>query len=719
MEQVTQKLRNGRIQVLQVPQPPIAKNQILVHNWYSCISAGTESSTVNAARKSYIGKAKERPAQARQVLEKLRAQGPWQTYLDVMKKLDAHSPLGYSSAGMVMEVGKDIQDVKVGDFVACGGSTACHAEWISVPHNLYVPLEREADLKQASYNTIGAIALQGVRQLDPKLGETVAVIGLGLLGQLTCLLLRASGVRVVGVDVSRDAVDSAEKHCTDMALRRTEPGAEERIWDFSGARGCDGVIITAASSSLDPINFAGTISRKKGTIVVVGAVPTGFDREPHFYQKELNVKMSCSYGPGRYDPSYEEKGMDYPIGYVRWTERRNMEAFQKLITMGRIDLGYLTTHIFPLQDVTKAYDLILNKSERYLGILLKYPVIESQSVPQRVVRLKTTTRPWTEMIQIGFIGAGSYAQGHLLPHLVKKNDIALTGVATTTPTSARSVADRFGFAFCTCHAKDILQSSRVNTVFIATRHDSHGEYVLESLKSGKHVFVEKPLCLTETKLGEIEAALQQADSHTTSPMLMVGYNRRFASLAKKLKHFLNPEPMSMIYRVNAGAIDADSWIQDPDIGGGRVLGEVCHFVDFLTFLSGSTPSVVSAFSMKSQACLEDTLTITLQFVNGSIGTIHYFANGSSKISKEYIEVYQSGQTMILDDFRRLTFADKRSSQTYKLRLQDKGQKEEIAQYLEALKKGLDHVIPFHELFSTSRVCFEIQKCLKNNIPRYL
>ncbi|MBW2142752.1 MAG: zinc-binding alcohol dehydrogenase, partial [Deltaproteobacteria bacterium] len=437
MEQLVQKLKDGAIQIIEAPLPSIASGMVLIQNHYSLISAGTEGSTVKTARKGYIGKAKERPQQVKQVLDTLKTQGPMQTYRAVMKKLDAYSPLGYSCAGEVIDVAPDVKELQVGDLVACGGITASHAEVVNVPINLCVKLKPDADLKQAAYNTLGAIALQGIRQADLRLGETCAVIGLGLLGQLTCLLLRASGVRVIGTDVNQAMVNMASKHSADLALFQGQAGIEDQINAFTNGIGCDAVIITAASDSLNPINFAGAISRQKGIVVVVGAVPTGFDREPHFYKKELQVKMSCSYGPGRYDPNYEEKGRDYPIGYVRWTENRNMQAFQDLISSGRIDVSFLTTHVFKLEDAPKAYDLILQRSEPSVGVILDYDATKvHKTVLGGVVIKQTSEGHKPTSVTIGFIGAGSYAQSHLLPNIPKSKDVALKGVMTATSASA-------------------------------------------------------------------------------------------------------------------------------------------------------------------------------------------------------------------------------------------------------------------------------------------
>ncbi len=400
MEELTQKLSNGDMTVQELPMPQLCEGVVLVKNHYSLISAGTEGSTVKAARQSLIGKAKSRPQQVQQVLQVLKTQGFVQTYRTVIKKLEAYSPLGYSCAGEVIEVADDVQEFKVGDLVACGGLTANHAEVVSVPVNLCVKLRKDADLALACYNTLGAIALQGVRQADMRLGETCAVIGLGLIGQIVCNLLKASGVRVVGIDVSPVPVAQASAHCADIALERNTAGIEDKINDFTNGLGVDAVIIAAATQSLDPVNFAGAIVRKKGTVVVLGAVPTGFDREPYYYKKELQLKMSCSYGPGRYDLNYEEKGVDYPAPYVRWTEKRNMEAFQELLASKKMDLSYLTTHTFALEDAPKAYDMVANRTEPYLGIVLKYDISKTHHYQE--VKIADATNV-TSSVGVAFI----------------------------------------------------------------------------------------------------------------------------------------------------------------------------------------------------------------------------------------------------------------------------------------------------------------------------
>ena len=707
MRQITQKLKSGKIKVIEVPIPVIQDGCLLVRNHYSLVSAGTEGSTVKTARKGYIGKANERPQQVKQVVDVLKTQGPLQTYRAVMKKLDSYAPLGYSCAGVVIGVPSNKADYAIGDLVACGGvGLASHAEVVNVPVNLCVKLKQNANLAQAAYNTMGAIALQGFRQADIGLGESCAVIGLGLLGQLTALILRAAGIRVVGIDIDSAMVDFAAQHCLDLALNRKHYGIKDRISDFTGGIGCDAVIITAASDSLDPINFAGVISRQKGTIVVVGEVPTGFDREPHFYKKELQVKMSCSYGPGRYDPVYEEKGVDYPIAYVRWTENRNMQAFQELIYSKKIDVSYLTTHAFKLEDAPAAYDMILAKSEPYLGILIEYDASKKIDLKERNLNIKLPAMSYEpSAVNIGFIGAGSYAQSHLLPNIPKDSDVLRKAIMTATGSSARSSAERYGFDFCTTSEKDIIQNDEINTIFIATRHDSHAHYVVEALKAGKHVYVEKPLCLKIQELEDIRKWYEL--SNFSNQLLMVGYNRRFSPLIQQIRKEIGEGPMAMIYRVNAGAVPKESWIQDSEFGGGRIIGEVCHFVDTLTFLSGSLPISVYANAMVDPSNLNDTLNITLTYQNGSIGTISYFANGDKRVSKERIEVFSHGAVAVVDDFKELTIYSNGKKIRKKLLSQDKGQKEEVRKFVNAILNGTAELISFKEIYNTSLITFKI------------
>ena len=705
MEQVTQQLKSGEIIIQELPWPKVGSGMVLVHNHYSLISAGTEGTTIRTARKSLIGKAKERPQQVKQVLDSLKTRGLVQTYRAVMKKLDAYSPLGYSSAGEVIEVGSCIEDISVGDKVACAGGGANHAEIVCVPRNLCVKLPHDVDLKKACYNTLGAIALQGIRQADLRLGESCMVIGLGLLGQLTCLMLRASGVRTFGIDIDQNAVEKASKHCCDAAWVRQSPGLVSKVENQTSGLGVDAVIITAGTSSLDPINFAGELARKRGRVVVVGAVPTGFNRDPYWYGKELELRMSCSYGPGRYDLDYEEKGVEYPAAYVRWTENRNMQAFQDLVHSGRIEIDYLTTQEFPIEEASKAYDMILNRSEPFLGVVLKYDV--TILLKRELVRVGTLKA--TGKVNLAFIGAGSYAQGNLLPNIPKNDtDIVCKAVMTQSGTTSKRVAERFGFEFCTDSKEDILKNPDIDTVFIATRHDTHAHYVRLCLEAKKHVFVEKPLCICLKDLDEIRHVYNQHNNQ----YLAVGFNRRFAPLAVELKSRISPGPISMLYRINAGTIPKNTWIQDIKIGGGRVLGEVCHFVDFLTWMCGSLPTSVFASALPDPHGLNDTVSMNLSFTNGSIGTISYFANGSRELPKEYIEVFCSGLTGIIRDFKEMKIYGKGKPTRKRLLNQDKGQSQMMKQFLQRIKMGGEPLMPPEEIFTVTQACFAVLQSIR-------
>ena len=701
MEELTQKLSDGEMVVQEMPIPQLSDGMVLVKNHYSLISAGTEGATVKAARQGYIAKAKARPQQVAQVMQVLKTQGVIQTYRTVMKKLEAYSPLGYSCAGEVIDVADNVKEFKVGDLVACGGLTANHAEVVCVPVNLCVKLRQDADLSLACYNTLGSIALQGVRQADLRLGESCAVIGLGLIGQIVCNLLKASGVRVVGIDVNAVSVDLATNHCADMALMRNTQGIENKILDFSNGIGVDAVIIAAATSSLDPVNFAGAIARKKGTVVILGNVPTGFDREPDYYRKELQLKMSCSYGPGRYDFNYEEKGIDYPAAYVRWTEKRNMEAFQELIASKRIDLSYLTTHTFKFEDARRAYDIVANKTEHYLGIVLEYDTNKTHKPYSITI---ADTDKVTGDVGVAFIGAGSYAQGNLLPNLPK--DIRRVCVMTNTGASSKRVAERFHFESCTSRETDILDNPDVNTLFIATRHNSHAGYVIDGLNNDKNVYVEKPLCLNVEELMKIRDLCQEKHKG-----VMVGYNRRFSVHAHELKNKLGDGRMSMIYRCNAGPIPASSWVQDAEIGGGRIVGEACHFIDFMTFICGSKPVKVMASVVADSQNLNDTMNIIVEFENGSSGVVAYYSNGSKAMRKEYFEVFSSGISASIDDFKETTIYSQGRASRFRTRVQDKGQKAMIDSYIKSIRDG-KMVIPMDEVISVSLATFAVLKSIK-------
>ncbi len=695
MKQVTQNLKDGKMTLLEVPAPAVGEGMVLVRNHFSLISAGTEGSKVVTARKSLLGKAKEKPDQVKQVLDSVKTEGVTATYHKVMNKLDAPSPLGYSCAGEVIEVGAGITDLKPGDRVACGGAGAVHADLVSVPRNLCAKVPSGVPMNHAAYTTVASIALQGIRQADLQTGGNCVVIGLGLLGQLTIQMLKASNIKVMGVDVSSSAVELAKKSGADFACERSFQGLEEAALELSSGHGVDSVIITAATSSTDPVDLAGQLCRKKGKVVVVGAVPTGFART-NYYEKELDLRMSCSYGPGRYDANYEDKGVDYPVNWCRWTENRNMQSFLEM--SGKLDLDLLTTHTFEIDDAISAFDMIVEKTEPYVGILLSYDL---EKEPEQRVQLKEVSGDpkacgGAGMPHVGFIGAGSFAQKFLLPNAYKIAD--MVGVATATGNDTRNVADKYGFAYATGDANEIANDKNINTVFVATRHNLHAEQVLASLKAGKNVFVEKPLCMTAEELEEIAEVYRNGDAR-----LMVGFNRRFAPLLQKIKKAL-PEgmPIAVNYRINAGAIPADVWIQDPDLGGGRIIGEFCHFMDLAMYLAGGSIQSASSNIMKTVTGLNDTLATTLAFEGGSVANISYFANGATGLPKEYLEVHCAGQSWILDDFKHL-YSYGRSKKKESVRGQDKGHAREVGLFLDSIRNGTPAPIPFEEIYHVTKV----------------
>jgi polar amino acid transport system substrate-binding protein len=702
MLQLTQNLKDGNMQLLEVPSPAILKGNLLVRNHYSVISSGTESKTVSNARKGYLAKAKSRQKEVKLVFDAIKIQGIIKTYDMVMNKLEALSPLGYSSAGEVIGVGDGVTDFKIGDFVACGGASASHTEIISVPKNLSVKVPKEIDLKYAAFTAIASIAMQGVRQADLNLGESCVIIGLGLIGHLTAQILNASGVKTIGIDIDELQIELARRSNIDIALNRNNQNIEKVIFDFTNGYGADGVIITAASSSLDPVNLAGELCRKKGKVVIVGAVPTGFSRE-NYYKKELELKMSSSYGPGRYDANYEEKGIDYPIGYVRWTENRNMEAFVNLLQSKKINLDPLITHIYDFENAADAYDLILSKREPYTGVIFKY---SQQAITSNKIYINNKIYK-SSNVNIGFIGAGSFAQNMMLPNIPKYAN-KLT-VVTSKGNTSRSVAQKFGFNNAATSSDDIFNDKNINTIFIATRHNLHAENVIKSLQTNKNVFVEKPLCLNEKELNEI---IQTYNS--SSGKLMIGFNRRFAPYISVLKSKLNDlVPKAITYRINAGFIPKEHWTQDLEIGGGRIIGEVCHFIDLVYFIAGSSINSVYASKIESDTNLNDTLNIHLKFENGSIASISYFSNGSKKLSKEYIEVFSGGEVYIIDDIKKLEVYSNTIKKT-KLLSQDKGHKREVELFLDSVKNGKPSPIKPEDIFHSTFATFKVLDSLRTN-----
>jgi polar amino acid transport system substrate-binding protein len=712
MKQVIQDFKSGELWVAEVPPPSLSRGFVLVRNHFSLISAGTERSTVSTAQASLLGKARQRPDLVKQVIEAFHKDGFSETLKRVRTKLETLKELGYSSAGTVLASLDTHGRFQPGDRVACGGGGyASHAGIVAVPQNLVVKVPDAVGLDAAAFTTLGSISLQGVRQANPRLGEFVCVIGLGLLGQIAAQILRASGCQVFGVDTDESMVALAAKHSCHAARRRSDTNLDSAMTAFTGGHGFDSVVITAATQSTDPVELATTILRQKGVIVIVGSVPMNIPREPHFYKKELELKISCSYGPGRYDSSYEEEGRDYPYGYVRWTENRNMEAVVRLLENQSVNVMPLVTHVFDIEQAEKAYDIVTGKvPERHLGMLLKYSEAAGTQAAETTpaVTGSSPTAP-----QIAFIGAGSFAQKFLIPFAKAEGD--LVSVMTTRGITAKSVGDKFQFRSYSTDVQSILGDPSVNTVFIATRHDSHASFASAALEAGKNVFVEKPLTLDRDELAEIaETATRRPDCR-----LMVGYNRRFSPLARQARDIFQrvSGPLLMNYRINAGFVPKDHWTQTEQ-GGGRIMGEVCHFVDLMQFLSGSAPVSVYAISVSannSQMPDQDNVIISLRFENGSVGEISYLACGDKLLSKERIEIFGGGQSFLIDDFRQGEHYVHGSR--HSLKMPGKGHREEVAQFLLAIREGLPSPISLDSLSATSLATFAVMDSLRTGLPQ--
>ena len=708
MKQLVQELKKGKMDIEEVPWPILSRGQVLVHNHFSVISAGTEGKSVADARKGYLAKARSRPKEVLQVVAMVKTSGLLGTYRMVMNKLDAASPLGYSCAGEIIAVGEGVTDLRVGDFVACGGQGAYHAEIVAVYRRLCAKIPAGVLPRHAALTTIGAIAMQGIRQADLRVGETCAIIGLGLIGQLSGRILRAAGVRTVGIDIDERQIRSAHESSVTLAVSRNQMGLEKTVLEFTSGLGVDAVIITAGSSSTDPVELAGVLCRPKGKVIIVGAVPTGFSRA-QYYKKELDLRMSCSYGPGRYDPVYEEKGVDYPAGYVRWTENRNMQAFLELLETKSVAVEDIITHTFPLRKASEAYQMIMDKNEHYLGILIEYDHSPSAVQPARSVTLKESGPFVPNEPAVGFIGTGNFAQNILLPRL--HGSARLVGLSEAMGHVARKVATKYGFAFCTDSPEELIRDPRINTIFIVTRHNLHAPYVIQALQAGKNVYVEKPLALTEPELEDVRRAYETSSGNAR---LMVGFNRRFAPFIRKTAALLTPgAPKAIQFRINAGAVPPGGWVNDPEVGGGRIVGEVCHFVDLAAFLAGGKVEAVQSWSMKDSTQSDNTLTAVLRFTNGSIAGLSYFSNGSNLLPKERLEVFFGGTSVVIDDFRSLTvYGSKATSE--KSKSQDKGHTDEIRAFLESIRTGAPSPISFPDLLQSMRTTFKIVESLRSN-----
>lgn len=720
MKQILQNLKDGATEVADVPCPRPGRGQLLIRTTHTLVSAGTERMLVDFGKAGFIDKARQQPDKVRQVLDKIRTDGLVPTLQAVRNKLDQPLPMGYCNVGEVVEIGSGVTGFAVGDRVASNGK---HAEMVAVPVNLCARVPEGVLDEQAAFTVLGAIALQGIRLVQPTLGEAVVVTGLGLIGLVTVQLLKAQGCRVLGLDFDADKLALARRFGAEVVDLKSGADPVAAAAAFSRGRGVDAVIITASTKSNEPVHQAALMCRKRGRIVLVGVTGLELSRAD-FFEKELSFQVSCSYGPGRYDPSYEEKGQDYPVGFVRWTEQRNFEAVLDMLAERRLDVATLVSHRFDIADAGRAY-AVVGGTEPSLGILLQYPAATAEPDP-RLARTVSVTAPApnggraastpaaesdaTGTARISVIGAGNYAGAVLVPAF-KAAGAQLLRIASAGGASSLHLARKFGFAEATTDSEALLTDPACDAVVVSTRHDTHADYVLRALAAGKHVFVEKPLALTATEIDRIEAAAAAAPGH----MLMVGFNRRFAPQVVRIAALLAgaPGPKAFVMTVNAGAIPAQHWTQDAAVGGGRLLGEGCHFIDLLRFLAGAPIEAHTVARM--HAGTPDTATVTLRFADGSLGTLHYLANGSKAFPKERLEVFAAGRVLQLDNFRRLTGFGWPGFAKMNLWRQDKGQAACAAAFVQAVRSGgtaAQSPIPLPELLEVSRVSIAIEEALR-------
>jgi predicted dehydrogenase/threonine dehydrogenase-like Zn-dependent dehydrogenase len=704
MKQLLQRYDTGEMRIAEVPLARAGGGRLLVEARASLISAGTERAMLEFSRASLLEKARRQPDKVRQVIEKLRTDGAGPTLASVRARLGQPVTLGYCSAGVVVSAGPAVRDFAAGDRVVTNGP---HGEYVSVPQTLAARIPDGLDFETAAFTPLAAIALQGIRLVRPTLGETVVVYGLGLVGLLSVQILRAAGCRVIGIDPDVDRLALAAGF---GALPiEASGGAAPRVLAETQGIGADAVLLTLASDSDEPVHDAAGMSRKRGRIVLVGVAGLRLRRDD-FYRKELSFQVSCSYGPGRYDASYEEEGHDYPIGFVRWTEQRNFEAVLQLMTEGRLVVAPLITHRFSFDDVLAAYDLVTG-TQPSLGVVLGYPdrgaAIDAAA---RTVRLAGTGRTPSSSTEadrtaaavVAVIGAGGFAQRVLVPTL-KKAGFLLRTVASGRGTSATVAAERFGAEFATTDLDAVLADETIGTVFVATRHDSHARIALDALAAGKHVFVEKPLALNRGDLQSLEAAVAAAPG-----LLTVGFNRRFAPLSRTLRADISQRsgPLALIITVNAGAVPTDHWTRHPEQGGGRIAGEACHFIDLARALAGHPIVGHHAVAARTRAgqCIEDVVLLTLSFADGSTASIHYLANGSGAFPKERIEAFFDGRTIVLDNWRRLRRFGGRFDRP---RTQDKGHLAELREWYRAVTLTGQPPIPYDEVFEVSRASLDL------------
>ncbi len=706
MKQILQNARSGDLEIVDVPAPMPLPGQVLVRNEYSVMSPGTDRLSLAFARSSLLSKARSRPDLVRQVVSKWKVDGALATYRTVTSRLEVPQPLGYSSAGIVEAIGVGVTGFAPGDRVACAGAGyANHAELICVPENLVAPVPAGVSLEHAAYATLGAIALQSVRVGDPTLGEIVAVVGLGLVGQLAVQLLRANGCRVLGLDLN----DLRAKQALDQGAEwAATPASLPSTWkeEATGGHGVDLALVAASASSAAPLQLGAELCRHKGRLAVVGAMPLEIERRA-MYDKELDLRMSMSYGPGRYDRSYEELGNDYPLPYVRWTENRNLRAFLSLIDSGSLHLDRLDTKLADFDQAVTAYDDLVSGRSETLAVAFRY---EQKISHERTLSLPTGERTPTDALGVSFIGAGNYAKALLLPMLDRRKDIHRLTLVTATGASARRTAEKFGFSGCGTNPEAVFKDPNVGLVFVATRHDTHVPLAMRAMDEGKAVWVEKPVALTPGDLEVIAREVVDRDA-----FFAVGYNRRFSSHARKVRSFFESRsgPVSIHYNVAAGPPPRDSWSMDPIEGGGRVIGELCHFVDLANYLVGELCSSVYARFMTADANLDDSMIAVLGYPDGSSCTLEYVAHADPRLPKERFEVSGEGKTARCTNFRVTELSGRRRFRSLS---QDKGQANQIREVVEAVQQGRPSPFTIDEIVNVSRVTFAMLESAATGAP---
>ncbi len=701
MKQIIQDLKTGETILEDVPAPIIRRGAVLIRTHRSLVSLGTERMLVEFGKASYLEKARQQPEKVKQVLDKIKTDGLRPTLEAVFRKLGEPLPLGYCNVGEVIDVGSGVTEFKIGDRVASNGH---HAEVVCIGQNLVAKIPDTVSFDQASFTVIGAIGLQGIRLIAPTFGETIVVTGLGLIGLISGQLLLANGCRVIGLDFDSNKVELAKSLGIEAYSVGDGTNPVTLVESLTNNVGADGILITASTKSNDVIAQAAGMSRKKGRIVLVGVVGLDINRSD-FFKKELSFQVSCSYGPGRYDENYEEKGQDYPIGYVRWTEKRNFEAVLGALEKGQLDVEPLITEQVDLDDYKRVYGNM--SSSKSIASILKYSTNHGEKLSNTVQISKGKFDGQKGVI--GVIGAGNFAGSTILPSL-KKINASVKYLASSKGLSGTTLAKKFSVPYSTTDYKEILNDPEVDAVIITTRHNAHAAQVIEGLKAGKHIFVEKPLALSNDELDAIKSTMQETDKTLT-----VGFNRRFSPFVIDARKQLGDSngPINIIATMNAGFIPQDVWVQDMEVGGGRIIGEACHLIDLITSLTGSLVenTVMNAMG-QNPAENTDNASILLKYKNGSTGVINYFANGSKAYSKERVEIYSQNRTIIIDNFRKSEYFGFKSSGLSKT--QDKGHQEQFRLFVERLKNGGNPIIPLEQIFNTSRVAIAAVESLKTN-----